>query len=556
MSSDRVFTLVVKNVRLPTEAYRALNIGPLPSEVELPLVCLDYIHTQSATASPASPASSTPQRAFVEVYAHTQSYSRMWADMPFDPACPFTSVSDFHTGFLNDFENNRTRLIARFSTPAVDPDTINNYGWINAKGSLAIPGGLCHPHIHLDKPYLLDRCPCSSGTFSEALTSTASAKSDFTLPDLLSRGGRLISSSISHGVTSMRAFVEVDPTVGLMCVQAGTQLKKEFEGKCEVQLVAFAQDPIFYPGDKGKEKQMQRLMRQAAERPEVEVIGSAPYVETVGQAQKEAMVDKERKRAQKEQQRNNIDFIFDLAQEFGKHIDFHLDYDLDPPGKEEDGEESLIPYVLSQSQSRTWKIPSGKTRHVTLGHCTKLSSFTDSDLASLSPLLSSPSPSNPPISFVSLPPSDLYMQGRETAYSSRPRATIPILSLRSRPSLSSLNWAMGINNVANLFTPQGDADPMGLLPMMVGVWQSAKPEDCEVLVDAVSRTARIAAGLDAEYAEENKGEEGEFGKIWADLTILDGTTSVQQAACAPSYSRITIKDGSLVSHRSVQSKMY
>ena len=27
------------------------------------------------------------------------------------------------------------------------------------------------------------------------------------------------------------------------------------------------------------------------------------------------------------------------------------------------------------------------------------------------------------------------------------------------------------SNVANLFTPQGDGDPLALLPMVVGLWQ-------------------------------------------------------------------------------------
>lgn len=112
---------------------------------------------------------------------------------------------------------------------------------------------------------------------------------------------------------------------------------------------------------------------------------------------------------------------------------------------------------------------------------------------------------------------------------------------------------MGVNNVANLFTPQGDADPLAMLPMMVGVWQSARPRDCEVLLGAVSRGARVAAGLESGY--EQSGE-GEGRNVWADLTVVDGSTWVQQVVCTPSYSRITLKDGRLVSRRKVDSVVY
>lgn len=34
---------------------------------------------------------------------------------------------------------------------------------LDAKGNLLLPGGLVHPHVHLDKCYLLDRCHVEDG---------------------------------------------------------------------------------------------------------------------------------------------------------------------------------------------------------------------------------------------------------------------------------------------------------------------------------------------------------------------------------------------------------
>lgn len=38
------------------------------------------------------------------------------------------------------------------------------------------------------------------------------------------------------GVTSMRAFVEVDKTVNEQCLNVGRRLKKDYEELCEIQL--------------------------------------------------------------------------------------------------------------------------------------------------------------------------------------------------------------------------------------------------------------------------------------------------------------------------------
>ncbi|KAJ9477218.1 Zinc metallopeptidase, partial [Pseudozyma hubeiensis] len=539
-------TLLIKNVRLPPEAYASLQQVNLPQDQqeELPLVDVEYVHLDPSSSTQAGTHA-------VEVYLRSsEPRFRGHVESSFDGAAPFQSVAQTIPlpSSSDPSASNLTQLVSRFTTSASVPTTST---CIDVNSSISIPGGLCHPHIHLDKCYLLDRCTLFTGTFSEALTSTSSAKPHFTPDDVRSRMRRLVSSSLSHGVTCMRAFVEVDPTVGLMCLDAGVEVKREFEGRCDVQIVVFAQDAIFYPDDEVKEKEMHRLLEEAAARSEVDVVGSAPYVESLSKRDQEQLDEREKNIKQKHQQSRNITHIFDLASKYAKHVDFHLDYDLDPPGSEADGTQSMIPFVVSLSQQRIWDHSNGSKRSTTMGHCTKLSCFDQHHLEQLASCFSASSTANiPPISFVALPPSDLYMQGRSQPYASRSRATLPLLTLSSHQSLQHhTNWAMGVNNVANLFTPQGDADPLALLPMMVGVWQSAKPRDCEVLVGSVSSRARVAAGLNAGY-------DGGLGRnIWTDLTVVDGSRSVQELVCAPSYSRITVKDGVLVSRRTVDSKV-
>ena len=73
---------------------------------------------------------------------------------------------------------------------------------------------LCHPHIHLDKCFLLSHLKYVDleivrGDFAEALELTSEAKKRFEEDDLITRGRWLIQESIAAGVTHMRAFVEV-----------------------------------------------------------------------------------------------------------------------------------------------------------------------------------------------------------------------------------------------------------------------------------------------------------------------------------------------------------
>ena len=335
----------------------------------------------------------------------------------------------------------------------------------DCNGGLLLPR-LCHPHIHLDKAYLNDRVDYVTGSFEEALELTAQVKAKMTLEDVMARGRRLIEASLAAGVTLMRAFVEVDLTVRHMCLDAGLALRKEFAGRCDVQIAVFAQDPIFKSSNPAE---MKRLLREAAGR--VDTIGSAPYVDHV---------------------RENIEYISQLATEFGLKLDFHLDYDL---GKEDAQIWTLLEVV----------------QHATLGHCTKYTEYDESFWAKLPPTLS----------IVALPPSDLYMLGRTLA------------------RLDQTNFALGVNNLQNPFTPTGDGDPLLLWPMMLTHCQLA-PTDAVVrrMVELVSTSAAAAIGVNSSL---RVGSE-------ANMTLL-AAPNLQSAVCAPPFDRVVVYRGRIVASR-------
>ncbi|GLA41138.1 hypothetical protein AnigIFM63309_009223 [Aspergillus niger] len=332
---------------------------------------------------------------------------------------------------------------------------------------LALPA-LTHPHIHLDKAFIhnspeyANLLP-STGSFAEALSFTMTAKQQFTWEDLLRRGEWLIAGSVSAGVTAMRAFVEVDHTVNLTCLEAGIALKDEWKEACAVQIVSFAQDPIF-SGEHGDHNR--QLMEDAVRRPQVDVIGTTPYVESSVDASKQ-----------------NITWAIERALECRKHVDFHLDYNLDT------GKEALVWFVLRTLKEKGWTLQSTDKR-VMLGHCTRLTLFSDEEWALLAQEIRG---NDLPVSFVGLPTSDMYMAAPPSSKShDRPRGTLQVLEMINKHSLDTV---IGINNVGNAFTPWGSEDPLSLACLGVGIYQAGTKANAELLYECVSTRARAAIGL-------------------------------------------------------------
>jgi cytosine/adenosine deaminase-related metal-dependent hydrolase len=334
---------------------------------------------------------------------------------------------------------------------------------------LVLPA-LTHPHIHLDKafvhnaPQYAHLLP-STGTFQEALSFTTEAKQQFTVPDVLQRGEWLLAESVSAGVTAMRAFVEVDHTVKLVCLEAATKLQDQWKDACEIQIVCFAQDPIF--STEHGEVNMGLIQKALEQYPQIDVIGTTPYVESTIEAAK-----------------RNIDWAVDRALQLNKHLDFHLDYNLDS------GKEALVWHVLHSLQQRSWT-SSSTTKRVMLGHCTRHTLFTDEEWSQISRIIHE---NDLPVSFVGLPTSDLYMAASpdQKVPHDRPRGTLRVPEMIRKHNLDAV---MGVNNVGNAFTPWGPSDPLFLACLGVGVYQAGTQDDARLLYECVSTRARAAIGL-------------------------------------------------------------
>ncbi|GAP89816.2 putative zinc metallopeptidase protein [Rosellinia necatrix] len=359
---------------------------------------------------------------------------------------------------------------------------------------------LCHPHIHLDKAYILtcnnrgspqypdysDLGP-TSGLFQEALANTSRAKARYTPEDLYRRGSQLLATSYAQGVTSTRAFVEIDHATGTMPLTTAIRHKRDFAHLLELQICAFAQDPIFSTadGDANRATMEDALDAFAGH---IEVLGTTPYVER-----------------SREASLLNIKWAITRALKYRLHLDFHLDYTLEPP-LPLPSQAPLIYSVIDLLKEHDWVRIADGAKTIVFGHCTQLSMLGDAERKALALAIIE---SKLPIHFVGLPTSDIFMMGRPdsnaTSSHHRPRGTIHVPSMIKDLGLSA---CVGVNNVGNAFTPFGTGDPLQLASWLVGIFQVGTATDAELLYECVSNRARQAIGLgsDAQCGPIRKGQ--------------------------------------------------
>jgi cytosine/adenosine deaminase-related metal-dependent hydrolase len=388
-------------------------------------------------------------------------------------------ISISTSGHVEGIEPSRTPAAARYEPFA---------------GTLALPS-LCHPHIHLDKAYLLSHPTTShlqpkDGTFQEALSLTSEAKKYYTNDSIRERMDMLIVESVSNGVTHMRAFCEVDATVGLMCIKAGLEMKQRWSNHIYIQICAFAQDPVL----SGENRELnESLMDEASGLSGVDVLGSTPYVEDGD-----------------ELQRSNIRWAVRKACEKNLALDLHLDYNVDSR------QQSKVWEVIEELREVGWddmntgQTSSGVRKTVCLGHCTRFTLFEKEEWTRLAEWTR-----NMPIYFVGLPTSDLFMQGRPDdgeELTDRMRATLQIPAMIGL----GLKGTLGVNNVGNAFTPYGNGDPLEVARWGTGIYQMGTGQGAELLYECVSGRAKEAIGL----GDENGRKAELFTGSRADFLVV------------------------------------
>ena len=176
---------------------------------------------------------------------------------------------------------------------------------IDAEGRFVL-NGFVNSHCHLDKSNLLDKM--GQGQFGKSLEENRrllkELKSTYSKKDIEARASIAIDKMLAKGVTAIRTQVDVDPTCGLVPLQALLEIKKKYEDKVSIEISAFPQEGVI--GDEKNE-----LMEKAIEKG-ANVVGGLPLVED------------------KSNQKKHLNTIFEIAKKYGKPLDIQVDESNDP----------------------------------------------------------------------------------------------------------------------------------------------------------------------------------------------------------------------------------
>jgi len=344
---------------------------------------------------------------------------------------------------------------------------------LDAGGRLVVPG-LVESHFHLDKALLGAGAPADAGSVAGAIRATGEMKRRFTRDDIQARARRALELAVRHGTTAMRTHVEVDPIVGLAGMEAILPLQREYAWAIDLQLCVFPQEGIF------KAPGTEALMREALAMGG-QVVGGVPYNDTDPQA--------------------HIDLVFDLAREFDRDVDFHLDFS-------DDADRMLIPAVAARTTRQGWE------GRVVAGHMSALAALEPAALAPVAGMIRDAG-----ISILVLPATDLYLMGRTDVRNVR-RGLAPARALHE----AGVNVAVSTNNVQNPFTPFGDCDLLRIANILANAGHFGTADDLVLVLRMATEHGARALRLPAHGVREGAR---------ADLVVLDCTAPAEAVGAIP-----------------------
>ncbi|MDE0214790.1 MAG: amidohydrolase family protein [Deltaproteobacteria bacterium] len=158
---------------------------------------------------------------------------------------------------------------------------------LSAATVLDAAGGLVtepfvNPHLHLDKVYTLQRLEEESslrayhgegmGNAMSAIEAASRVKEAYSQDWIVENARRALRAAVVHGNTHIRAFADVDSKARLEGVKALLQVKEEFRGVVELQVVAFPQDGVL------REPGAAELVGEAVAMG-ADVVGGIPWIE-------------------------------------------------------------------------------------------------------------------------------------------------------------------------------------------------------------------------------------------------------------------------------------
>lgn len=362
-------------------------------------------------------------------------------------------------------------------------------------GWLVLPA-LAEPHAHLDKALTAEIVPNPRGDLEgghEAWTAATEA-GKLTHAGMVERATRAIELLLVHGATAIRSHVNVSSDVGARHVVAMQEVKSQFAGLVDIQLVALPYSPMTGPEGAGNRAALAEALEVG-----VDLIGGCSNFDP-----------------------DRIGFIgsiLDLASDAGIGIDLHIDETLDPS-------ELDIRELARQVQDR------GFEHGVAASHCVSLGMQTPKVQAEVAKEIADAG-----IAVFLLPQTNLFLQGRDHP-SATPRGLTALHALQDAGVLV----AAGADNVQDIYNLVGRSDPLETAALLVMVGHQSPG----TAFGMVSNDAREGMGLD--------GVDIAVGSS-ADLLVIDAASTREAMADAP-MSRRVYRQGVLVASADQQTRVH
>jgi len=365
-------------------------------------------------------------------------------------------------------------------------------GEIDAAGGLVIPS-LIDAHLHLDLAHSLDIVPRNeSGTLTEAIRLWSAAKATMTPESVKRRALRAIREEVSYGVGHIRTHVDVGTAAGMRLCEGVLAAREETKDLVDIQVVVFPQDGLIQ--DAGAYEQMRAGLEMGCD-----LVGGIAHNE----------------RTEADSKRH-IDMLFDLAEEFDRDIDCHIDETDDP--------ESKCVEVLAAGT-----IDHGRQGRVTGSHVCALASYDDVHAAKVIALLAEAR-----VNVVTNPGVNLHLQGRGDRYPKR-RGLTRVSELLA----AGVNVSAGQDCIKDPFYPLGTGNLLEVGHLLIHADHLAGPEQIEQVADML--TVNPAGALHLEKYGTDKG-------CRADLVVLP-VESMHEAFRLRVTPSVVIKRGKLAYSR-------
>lgn len=340
------------------------------------------------------------------------------------------------------------------------------------------------PHAHLDKAFLADRVSNEKGDLMGAIDGLSRIRDSLTHQDTVERATAAVRLLSRNGVTLVRSHADTTMDNGLRSIAALCEVRDNCRDFIDVQVCALLEWPL--TGSAGASR---RALARDALDAGADVIGGCPHLD--------------------DNPYGAVEFLLGLAIERGVPLDLHADENLRPDSRDL---EILADLLISERV----------THPATASHCVSLSTMEVNDVHRIAEKVAESS-----ISVISLPHTNLYLQGRES-HTTKPRGIAPVGYLLGQ----GVTVAAGGDNLQDPFNPMGRGDPLETASLMVMAGH-VSPGAAFEMVSAGARATLGATPVDVAVG------------CRADFVSLPSTTLRESIAMAP-HDRIVIRFGKVI----------